>query len=304
MGWSATAAKLFVWYLATQWSSSGALASIDAISGEQQVGNTQVDSVRQLRGAGIPRDAYQYASHRDSAGEISRGRDSGTIDIASSLERDSSVFVSESNTYSQQQPHADEISVCRKMTLDFSKASNGRSMFAGAFVRGDWFHSFGVNIDAEGHDGSKNVHPMIFDSGNVENNGMGNQAFALGSPNFDCEGFGVGAGGKIGKAGENCKPLGNMLIPSQKPVQSTGGVLIFEFLKTTTVENIGFLNLGSSDQIMVVRKDGSMEKISLFSVGQNGYQNINLDMENVQKLHVSLHSFGAVTGLDLCISAE
>ncbi len=304
MGWSATTAKLFVWCVATQWSLSVALASIDDGNREQQLDNTQMDSVRQLRGAGIPRDAYQYASHRDSAGEISRTRDSATIDIASSLERDSSVFVSESNTYSQQQPHADEISVCRKMTLDFSKASNGRNMFAGAFVRGDWFHSFGVSIDAEGHDGSKNVHPMIFDSGDVESNGMGNHAFALGSPNFDCEGFGVGAGGKIGKAGENCEPLGNMLIPSQKPAQGTGGVLIFEFHKTTTVENIGFLNLGSNDQIKVIRDDGNMEKLSLFSVGQNGYQNINLDVENVQKLHVSLHSFGAVTGLDLCIANE
>jgi len=307
MSWSATAAKLLVGCLATQWSPSIALHET------KQVDNSQADSLRRLRG---PMRGQISNNHRHSAGEISRARDSGTLDIANPVDRDSGAglasqlgeLTQSQPQKSKQNPQQDSIFVCRQVTLDFAKAANGRVMWGGEFVRDDWFYGFGVSIDAEGHDDKNNVHPMIFDSAEVESNGLGSGSHALGSPNHDCEGFGEGIGGKIGKTGENCKSLGNLLIPTPKPEYKNshttpqGGVLVFEFHKHTKVEHIGLLNLGSMDQIMIVHNDGSTEKINLFSVGQNGYQNINLDMENVQKMHITLHSFGAVTGLDLCIA--
>ena len=310
MSWSATVVKLFISCVVTQWSTSMATDEINNQRGDGQ--NIRLDAgnrARQLRGD-LSRTSSEFSSsNRHNAGQMTRSSDFGTTNIATQLERESARTNHLSSESAQLNlPEMDEIMVCSQMTVDFAKAANGRGMWGGEFVRDDWFHHFGFSIDAEGHDGKSNLHPMIFDSAHVESNGLGG-IFALGSPNFDCEGFGVGTGGKIGQAGENCNELGNILIPSRKPGFSSststsppGGVLVFEFYKHTRVENIGFLNIGSSDQIMVVFTDGSLERINLSSVGQNGFQNIKLDMDRVKKIHVSLHSFGAVTGLDLCVA--
>lgn len=214
-------------------------------------------------------------------------------------------------------PNQNVLQICRRVHLNFARAANGRDMHGGDFVRGEWFHRYGINIYADGHDGTSNLHPMIFDSSNLESNGLvGNkEIFSLGSPNFDCGGFGIGHGGKEGAPGENCEPLGNVLIPSRKAGSdsltsserlkvskpSLGGVLHFKFSKLTKVENIGLLNISGANQIIAVRNDGGMENIDLVPVGQNGSQNVSLDLDQVNELFVILHSFGAVSGLDLCI---
>lgn len=316
MSWSTTIATLFVWcVVASQWSLCTAIDETSQLQPERDnhLGYNGENWERQLR---VPlRASLQFSSsNRHSAVDITSSSQLGT---ARDRERDSYNLNSlsrESSQFESKEPQQGEITVCRQMTLDFAKASNGRLMFGGEFVGGDWFHTFGLMIDAQGHDGKKNLHPMIFDSTQAETNGLGaSDAFALGSPNMDCEGFGVGIGGKIGNAGENCENLGNLLIPSRKPEISNaemndfhpsrmGGVLIFDFYRDTNVQSIGFLNVGSADQIMIISDDGSFEKVDLESVGQNGYQRINLEMDGVKKMYVSLHSFGAVTGLDLCVA--
>lgn len=204
------------------------------------------------------------------------------------------------------------------MKLNFARAANGRDMHGGEFVRGEWLHRYGVNIDAESHDGSNNLHPMIFDSSNVESNALaGNKdIFELGSPNFDCGGFGHGRGGKEGAPGENCRHLGNLLIPSRKSrIQSSrergrtskslpGGILVFEFSKLTKVDNIELLNVSRGNQIKAVHNDGTLETIDLVSMGKNGFQNVPLDLEHVKELHVKFHSFAAVSGIDLCVVVD
>eukprot|EP00534_Pseudo-nitzschia_fraudulenta_P003474 CAMPEP_0201136326 /NCGR_PEP_ID=MMETSP0850-20130426/54825_1 /ASSEMBLY_ACC=CAM_ASM_000622 /TAXON_ID=183588 /ORGANISM="Pseudo-nitzschia fraudulenta, Strain WWA7" /LENGTH=331 /DNA_ID=CAMNT_0047407619 /DNA_START=59 /DNA_END=1054 /DNA_ORIENTATION=- len=221
----------------------------------------------------------------------------------------------------QKQPDQSLLQVCRRMKFNFAKAANGRAMTGGEYVRGEWFHRYGINIYAEGHDGIKNLHPMIFDSTDVQMNGLvGDKRYlALGSPNFDCGGFGVGIGGAEGKPGENCQSLGNVLIPSPKPgtpdssysitrddyfQSSVGGILIFEFNQRTRINSIGFLNVGGHDEIMAFHNDESFQKIELESVGQNGFQNVPLHLDNVSRMFITLHSFAAVTGIDLCIIVD
>lgn len=319
MSWSTTVATLFVCCVAaSQWSFTTAIDETNQLQ-QQHDNHLQQDwENRALRGVPLRASSQFSSSDRHSAVDTTPSSQIEYNNIAGdAMERDNYNLNSisrESSGFQPREPQQGEITVCRQMTLDFAKASNGRVMWGGEFVGGEWFHTFGLTIDAQGHDGKKNLHPMIFDSTQAETNGLGsNDAFALGSPNKDCEGFGVGVGGKIGTTGENCKSLGNLLIPSQKPELSSttksgfhpprmGGVLIFEFHRDTTVQSIGLLNVGSSDQVMIIPDDGNLDKVDLESVGQNGFQKINLDMDNVKKLYVSLHSFGAVTGLDLCIA--
>jgi len=195
-------------------------------------------------------------------------------------------------------------------------------MYGGNFVGNEWLHTYGVKIYAEGHDGRGNLHPMIFDSSNVENNVLGNNIkdkFSLGSPNVDCGGFGVGMGGRAGQSGENCRPLGNILIPSRRPGSPEtrdiktegafskpllGGVLIFEFHKWTRVNSVEMLNIMEDSEILATLNNGNSAQIGLVSVGQNGFQSIAIDLENVRKLYFKLNSFTGVVGMDLCILVD
>mmetsp|Transcript_5484 Transcript_5484/g.13760 ORF Transcript_5484/g.13760 Transcript_5484/m.13760 type:complete len:338 (-) Transcript_5484:293-1306(-) len=328
--------KLFVYFIVTtRWSELTALQDFDERN-ELEVGRNSESyngkSVRQLR-RNLNRHSSQYIINRYD--ESVRPIDDLNRPVQTNIElredfdqleqehsTQSSLISREpgAHRFSDEEPDQTSIQICRKVRLNFAKAANGRGMSGGEFVRDEWFHGYGINIYAEGHDGKNNLHPMIFDSSDVNRNGAlsDEDVLALGSPNFDCGGIGEGIGGKEGKQGENCKSLGNLLIPSRKPgspilnsisrgrlyKRPLGGVLIFQFSKKTKIDNIGFLNIGETDQIMVVYNDGGLQKIELASVGRNGFQNIPIGAEDVQRLYVNLHSFGAVTGLALCIDVD
>ena len=326
--WSASVVWLFICVVA-KWSPSTALPNIYEKTEHENTLNGQTDRVtpvRQLRRQEI-RNSVQGESY-DGPDARSDGTGHENILMQQDLEQLKQEHPSSSSSLSgpgeyqfkDQESNQHLLQVCRRMKLDFAKAANGRMMSGGEFVGGEWFHHYGVNIYAEGHDGEKNLHPMIFDSANVESNGLvdNKDVFALGSPNFDCGGFGFGRGGKEGKPGENCESLGNVLIPSRKPGSPSlslknrgrsphslpGGVLIFEFDKTTKVDNIKLLNIMGWNQIMAIHNDGSLEKIDLVSVDKNGFQNVPLDLDNVKRLYVTLQSFAAVAGIDLCMVVD
>jgi hypothetical protein len=337
MNLSTTVIQFFICYFVTRWSPSTALHHVDKKIEQEMEQNDRISGekyTRQLRSISRPLPSRGTGGKgidmagQDIAGQVTRGQTNQLsrqqdLDYTMEGRPSSSILLGEPDVYQfneqEESNHQSSIPVCKRIHLNFEKAANGRTLSGGEFVRGEWFHNVGLNIYAEGHDGRNNLHPMIFDSSHVESNGFGESegVFALGTPNSDCGGFGAGTGGKEGRSGENCKSLGNLLIPSLKPGSPKyvlnfkgssyqpppGGVLIFDFSKKISVGNIGFLNIGGSDEIMVIHNDGSFEKIQLFSLGQNGYQNVPLDLDSVKRLYINLHSFGAVTGLDLCIDA-
>mmetsp|Transcript_8119 Transcript_8119/g.12862 ORF Transcript_8119/g.12862 Transcript_8119/m.12862 type:complete len:344 (+) Transcript_8119:85-1116(+) len=217
----------------------------------------------------------------------------------------------------EQREHADAIPTCQSVRMDFQKAADGRELLGGSFVENEWFHTYGVKIKSHDHDGKKSVHPMIFDSFNVESNELeSNDVFFLGSPNFECGGFGVGQGGREGKVGENCESLGNLLVPARRSggsnkkqkdassSQSSGGVLVFEFKTYAVVKEIGLLNVAENSQVQVLHNDGTSATIDLESVGVNGYQRVPLNVANVDTLSVSLTTLAGVSNLDLCLEME
>jgi hypothetical protein len=206
---------------------------------------------------------------------------------------------------------------CQSIRLDFSKAADGRPLPGGSFVGDEWYKEDGVKISSYSHEGKKHdVHPMIFDSTDIVSNGLDRaDMYFLGSPNFECGGFGVGNGGRVGQDGENCQRLGNLLIPSRIPGTPTkkkdddlqdGGVLVFDFYKKTEIQHIAFLNImeGDGSEMEIIHNDGTSETIELSSVGKNGYQVISLAEDNVERLSVSLKSFAGVASINLCVELD
>lgn len=334
---SPTAVIILIFCAVSKLSFSTAREILDERKETKNTQNSQTDVeqyVRQLRSTKNLYSSLDTSRTRDDAAfaerQLSRINqlDQTNVVFEQDLEQleeehHSPAFISnEPGVYQLNDQEQDEsvLQLCRRMDLDFAKAANGRGMSGGEFVRGEWFHRYGLNIYAEGHDGKNNIHPMIFDSSNIESNGSveNEDFFAIASPNIDCGGRGIGTGGKEGSVGENCHTLGNILIPARKPGSPNlyletrgrsyqpplGGVLIFEFEKKTKVDNIGLLNVGRFDQITAIHNDGSFEKIPLVPLGQNGFQKVHLNLEDVERLYVNLHSISAVTGLDLCVVVE
>jgi hypothetical protein len=207
--------------------------------------------------------------------------------------------------------------ICQPVILDFQKAADGRFLRGGTFVEYEWSSGYGIKIKASNREGKKNLHPMIFDSLNVESNEVEtNDVFFLGSPNFDCGGLGVGVGGRLGQVGQNCNSLGNLLVPYRKAGASTkqsnrtvtdrsqGGILTFEFEKYTEVRKIGLLNAGDNSTIETWHNASLSGRIDVSSVGTNGYQKVQVGIPNVDTLDVSLTSFSGVTELDMCIQLD
>ena len=199
---------------------------------------------------------------------------------------------------------------CKSINLNFEKAEDGRPLAGGTFVGNEWFFKSGIKITARSHEGPQDIYPMIFDSGDVVLNGLDNKAisFQLGSPNIACGGVGVGKGGDIGQAGENCGFLSNVLIPSRRAgnptseVSSLSGILVFEFDEETAVNAISLLNImDTGSYIQIYQVDGTITDMALSSVGQNGFQTLQLNLDGVTQLSVFLNSFAAVVDLDLLV---
>jgi hypothetical protein len=216
------------------------------------------------------------------------------------------------------------IPACKAVKLEFQKAADGRELPAGTFVENEWSSNLGIKIKSTSREGGKNdVFPMIFDSFDVESNGLqNNDIFFLGSPNFECDGdgVGIGRGGKIGQLGENCEALGNLLVPTHRSAVSSngrkkeknssdseneGGVILFEFKKYTEVLKVGLLNVMEGSELHLVHNDGESEdSVELSSVGTNGYQVIDVGKRNVQKFFISFSSLAGVSFLDLCVDFD
>ena len=158
---------------------------------------------------------------------------------------------------------------CPLFHLDF-KDFNG-----GDYVTNQLEQSYGVTVQATGHWGgyTPGGGARVFDtafpvSGGGDNffggqGGWGPGAWGsgggnnnngdagLGSPNQACGGPGVGSGGAVGSAFENCIPLGNALVIQQNnsPApqdNANGGTLTFSFVEPVDLESVTLLNIASS----------------------------------------------------------
>lgn len=119
---------------------------------------------------------------------------------------------------------------------------------AGAIVTNQFAEEKGVSVTCSGH------ACMIFDSSNPTGGDSD-----LGSPNADCAGGGpgVGRGGKVGEPGENCDPLGKILILSEDgdatdpDDDEDGGTMTFAFTECVELVSMSTLDNQGTETITV-----------------------------------------------------
>ncbi|WP_200240875.1 SdrD B-like domain-containing protein [Thiohalocapsa halophila] len=165
-------------------------------------------------------------------------------------------------------------------------------------IVGDQF--MGVSIKATGSRfGDDNV-AMIFDSSSPTGGDPD-----LGSPNEQYGGPGVGSYGET-----NRRALGNVLIVSEDLDSSDpdddyrGGNIVFTFDNPTRVDSVGILDIDYGEDggfIEAFDADGNSIGLGwIQGLGNNSYQEVELDVENASKLVVHFPSSGSVASLAFC----
>jgi hypothetical protein len=198
---------------------------------------------------------------------------------------------------------------CELVTVGFDKDPDGNDILAGTYVENEWI-SLGLSLFAEGGEGSL---PRIFDTANPGGetpDACGDSD--LGAPNKYCYvgGPGRGEGGKPNQPGENCVPLGNALIVQEPgescPDDNVNGGLInldFPYGNGQYVKEIGLLDIDYETIVIVVTQTPngfSQREIRVPLLGDNSYQVLEIDQENVKWIKLMLTRSGAMTSVTFC----
>jgi len=191
---------------------------------------------------------------------------------------------------------------CNEVMIDFNTMPGGEVVEPGLYVSDEWV-DYGMLLTST--DGKK---VRLFDSLNPTGNDDD-----LGSPNMRCSpsgGPGKGEGGEPDMEGENCEPLGNVLIiqegtKAEPDDDSHGGVIHFDFTSVKVLE-IGLLDIEDDEDgtITIVTVDGTEKTIGVDGLGNNSVQNVSIDVDNVSRLSVTLAGSGAVTFISICVSVK
>ena len=201
-------------------------------------------------------------------------------------------------------PSSSPTSSCVNVTIGFDTLPDGTPLPGGLYVSNEWWDEYGLAISASG--GNLSV-PRLLNSSDVGDN------MSLGSPNEYCypAGPGWGVGGEPGMPGENCVPQGNVLIvqeghPELPKSSDDGGVITFSVTpEADVVYAIGLMNVGESGATVTVVHDveaGSerTSTIVVVGLGDNGVQDIPVNLEKVSQVSVTFAGPGAVTSISFC----
>lgn len=217
---------------------------------------------------------------------------------------------------------------CALTKVDFSKDDDGKPLSRGDYVSNQWA-DFGLVLGAMGGFGNK---PRLFDTANPGTANKGDPD--LGAPNYACpvdkpgrgqgnrgrgqgygnkRGPGIGDGGKPGKPGENCEEQGLALIIQEENKfmsipddNADGGVIIMDFTKPggQYVKDLGLLDI-DYDSFITVEYETASGSIASYDIvlpmlGDNSYQVVEIDQENVKWLKLNFDRSGAVTFIRFC----
>lgn len=203
-------------------------------------------------------------------------------------------------------PEHESCGQCLK--IDFSIIGN-QPVQDGDWIRRQYLDDYGVKITAHNPDVldrayTPNGNARIFDTSLHRDNDPD-----LGSPNKDCPGGGPGTGdgGKRGSGGENCDPVGMVLIIQQggrggEPSDNArGGTLRFDFEKPVFFSDIGLMDIDEKDhRLIFTTSDGSKKLFTFKGFGDNGVQRVIANQYDVIKLEVVFPKSGAITEINFC----
>ena len=199
---------------------------------------------------------------------------------------------------------------CVDRLVDFSKSANGSPLQGGMYVDDEW-SEIGLTLSSTGGYGNR---PRLFDTSNPGTTEFGDPD--LGSPNERCSarGPGTGSGGVPGAKGENCNPLGNVLIIQEDndnlaiPDDNVdGGTIKFVFAPTmANVYEIGLLDVDYDCSLSVLYETDEgikEEKIQVPLLGDNSVQTVSINKNNVKQIQLNASRSAAVTFLSFCHSS-
>ncbi|WP_182870577.1 SdrD B-like domain-containing protein [Rhodopirellula sp. JC639] len=173
--------------------------------------------------------------------------------------------------------------------------------YAKGTVIDNQYASLGVTISADNaRSGAPDV-AMIFDSSTPTGGDHD-----LGTPNQDFAGPGVGYGGRSGATGENSVALGNVLIISEDgdsndpDDEAHGGTVTFTFDTAVRIDHIGLLDIDSDESggtVVTMMTNSGQQSFNIAALGNNSFQRILIDVDEVTSLVVTFPSSGAITDL-------
>lgn len=199
--------------------------------------------------------------------------------------------------------------------LDFEIASDETKLAKGAYVTDQFVEKWGVSITADTDNRDSGYTPdgaaRIFDSSNPGTDNENGDP-DLGTPNKGCDkpGPGVGAAGRPGSDGENCVPLGNLLIIQESDKEypddnAKGGSIAFDFVRPTYVDFIGLVDIEDNhDFIEVLTVDGAKFNVHARALGNNSVQRLQIKSAGVIRLMLHMQGSGAVSDLGLCHKSD
>jgi hypothetical protein len=194
--------------------------------------------------------------------------------------------------------------VCTNYTINFDTTPDGQPIPPGTYVQNEWFGAYGIILAAGGGFGDI---PRLFDTTNPIRDPD------LGAPNEKCtpKGPGRGLGGEPGEPGENCNPLGNVLIiqevnedPSIPDDEQGGGTITFLFTRGVDyISDIGLMDIESrgEETVVIVDHEGTTSRFPVDGQGNNSVQTIDIGLSGVTKLVVEFHTSGAVIFINFCL---
>jgi hypothetical protein len=187
-------------------------------------------------------------------------------------------------------------------TIEFEMDAASNTLATGQIIDDEWA-AWGVHVTTQ----DPVLYPaMIFDSANPTGGDPD-----LGTPNVDFGGPGIGAGGGAGQPGANMVPLGKILIVSEDGDQTDpddkgdGGTLIFTFDYATHVHEVYILDIdeGSAGVINAYSDvDGNnlITSAPMLDLGDNSFQIVTVNTDNVRRLEVVFPGSGGVPGIVFC----
>ena len=200
---------------------------------------------------------------------------------------------------------------CVNVTVTFDTDADGNPLDPGKYVQNEW-SSFGLSLSSTGGEGST---PRLFDTANPRNDDETCGDDDLGAPNEACipSGPGIGEGGVPGAEGENCEPLGNVLIIQEPDApcpddNQDGGVIIFDFFEPAqVVYEMHFLDIDYATKVEVIHEVSSGLTSTTFNLpllGDNAKQSLEINLEFVSQILVKFSRSGAVTSIDFCYDPD
>jgi len=205
-----------------------------------------------------------------------------TFDSGSDVGSDLILSPGEIWTYTASAVAQDVSSPGTPVVVDFDADGLGAPLAAGTIVD-DEYANFGLAITSQ----NPALHPaMIFDSANPTG----------GDNDLATPGWGVG----------NDTPLGNVLIVSEDGNQNDpdddagGGTLTFDFDQPVTVDTISLLDIDTNESggtIVSVMQSSGTTSISIPALGNNSFQTVDINLDDVISIDVNFVSSGAVSEL-------